>query len=245
MRSLASWIVGGVATVIGLVLLRRAVAAPAHAAPFDVGSPSPPPPSKWTDADFRTLVDASHRLSLNPADLLLIMTSESGLNPSAAYRGKDGRVIAGGLNGMTEAGAGAGGLTVAQIQDFPSWSVAQQLPVVERFMHTALSGVAPPDNAAVLYAYNFAPGHVRSRGTSLDTVLYTKGVDGAAYDLQAVVDHGSKGYITIRDLSYWLSDVANGTGPAVNKSKSAAYKGALARLRAVTGDATLSPTLPT
>jgi hypothetical protein len=223
-----------VLAAVGLI----ATVARGHASPlFDVGTPPPPPPKQWKQADFRELAALAESLRMNPADLLLVLASESSLDPAATYHDPTtGYPLAVGLNQLTSVSNAVTGLSEAQRLTVPSMSLAQQIGLVGRFFERqpwTKEGKTYP-NAGVLYALNFAPSRVAERGTSLDTVLYDTS-DGLAYRYNAGLDHGKKGKITIRDLVLRLSDVAGRP----------LYRGALAAMRAATGQESLSPNLPT
>lgn len=190
----------------------------------------------WTDDDFRKLSKIAVGNRQNPADLLLILTSESGLNPKAVNRRSDGFPIAVGLNQLTSAANSLVGITEEERQDLVNKSVDYQLDLVNKFfsgLQWTKSGKSY-DNAGVIYEANFAPGRMTSRGTSLDTVLYDTG-DGVAYTQNKQLDKAGKGKITVGDLVEYMRTV----------SEKAVYSAALQRLRAATGDDSLAPSLPT
>ncbi len=212
----------------GVTYVVKRSLAPGATTQLDTAGGTPPP--WWTAADYRTLNAMCKRLGINPADMLLIMYSESRLDPSAAYKGADGTVYAAGLNQITASGGTAAGLSPAEVQDLIHHPVSYQLPIIER-MYKTVGGKYP--NAAVLYAYNFAPSRVKSRGTAPSVVLYSADTDGKNYSINSGFDAAKKGYITIADMGYSL----------VKKAQSAVYKGALQALRNATGDQSISPNL--
>lgn len=190
----------------------------------------------WSDDDFVTVYNIANKIKANPADLLLILTSESGLNPKAVNRRQgDGYPIAVGLNQLTSAANGLVGITEDERIDLINQPVSRQLELVDKFF----SGVQWTklgkryDNAGVLYEANFAPGRMISRGTSLDTVLYDTG-DGVFYTQNKQLDKDNKGKITVQDLVNYLSTVSN----------KAIYSAALQRMRSATGENALAPALP-
>ena len=190
----------------------------------------------WTDEDFKKLNSIAVGNRMNPADLLLILTSESGLNPKAVNRRSDGFPIAVGLNQLTTAANGLVGISEDERVDIPNQSVNYQLDLVNRFfsgLQWTKAGKSY-DNAGVIYEANFAPGRMTSRGTSLDAVLYDTG-DGVSYTQNKQLDKDGKGKITVGDLVEYMRTV----------SDKAVYNAALQRMRAVTGDESLAPTLPT
>lgn len=199
---------------------------------LDVGSPVPPPPKAWTTSDFMTLANIAASLGMNPADLLLILESESGLNPAAAYRDKEGFPLAVGLNQLTRVSNAVTGLTEEQRQALVTQPVSVQLPIVQRFFQNIqwTKERRGYPNATTIYAINFAPGRLIARGNKPETVLYST-ADGASYELNKGFDTARKGYITVSDLASHLARV----------SKRASYKGALAALRVATEQPQLSP----
>ncbi len=182
--------------------------------------------SAWTDDDFAALASAANRLGMNPADLLLVLASESGLQPWAQYPKDSSEPIAVGLNQLTSVSDGITGLSEAERHALPSKSVAEQLPYVEKFFRGAANayGIHAFPNATTIYLTNFAPARM-SRGSAPETVIYDTS-DGAAYTLNKGFDRDGKGTITIGDLTARLSTVA--TQPT--------YLEALGRLQAVTGN---------
>lgn len=182
--------------------------------------------SAWSDPDFAALAAAANRLGMNPADLLLVLASESGLQPSARNPSGSATPIAVGLNQITSVADGMLGLTEEDRWALPNKSVAEQIPYVEKFFRGAASayGIGGYPNAGTVYLANFAPARM-GRGTSDDTVIYDTS-DGAAYTLNAAFDTDKKGSITIGDLNARLAQVA----------AQPTYDEALARLQEVTGN---------
>jgi hypothetical protein len=212
------------------------------------GTPSPGGPDPrastpdWTDADFAQLYAVAKRLRMNPADLLLVLASESGLRPWAAYRvdedgkattDKSGYPYAAGLNQITRAANDALGLTEEQRATIPTWSVSRQIPLIERLFNAigwTRAGKAY-GHAGVVYAANFAPARMSA---DLGAVLYREGVDGKAYSRNSGFDREKKGYITVGDLVKHLRGVAN----------QLTYRAAIYRMATATGDRSLAPRLP-
>jgi len=186
------------------------------------------PPPWWTPEDYQAHVAASQRLGLNPANWLAIYRSESGLNPAAAFPQKDknGVPLAVGIGQLTSAADGAAGISEATRATIPSMSVAEQLPIFERYMGSVLQG-ATPDTAGGIYAFNFLPGPAKANGTAPDSVLGTV----AEYPLDKGLDVNGDGVYTVSDLSQHLSAYA--TDPL--------YLGALQAMRDAVGDQTLNP----
>jgi hypothetical protein len=211
-----SWIAIG---SVGIILLSVTFARASVSDPADIAATP-----AWTDDDFRTVERIAHRFRMNPADFLLMLAGESNLNPMA--RNPLGAV---GLNQLTSAANSTAGITEAQRQMIPTLSVTAQLPIVERFFSNIqwTKDGRSYDNACMLWEANFSPGYMYSRGTSLDTILYSKLANPDAYDGNKGLDRSvpPKGYITVGDLCYRLKSVSRGT----------TYQSALRRLRAVTG----------
>lgn len=177
--------------------------------------------SWWTDADFFTLDKDATDLRMNPPDYLLMMNAESKLSPSA----KNPLSGAVGLNQLTSAANYAAGITEDfRVNQYDKLNVAEQLPYVKRYfsnMAWTKAGLRY-DHVGQVWQANFAPGTMLSRGTGPDVVMYSS---GPAYEKNKGLDVEGKGYITVRDLTRHLAAV----------SKTALYKSALSRLRAVTG----------
>ncbi len=231
------WWQAVLAAVGGTALVTWATRSPASAPAYlDLGSPPPPPPPYWTTADMALLAAEAKRLQANPADLLLVLWSESGGNPHAVYVDKKtGVEYTRMLNQVLRAFAKNADLTDAEWVDSKNWSVARQLPHVAASLRStawAQSG-RPFPHAGAIYAVNFAPSRVQTRGVAPDVVLYDRS-DGDAYTRNAAFDFGKDGRITVGDLIERLRMVA----------QKPSYKGALALLRTATGDAKLSPGLP-
>jgi transglycosylase-like protein with SLT domain len=173
--------------------------------------------SAWTDDDLRELARIAQKYQMDPADLLLVMASESGLKPSAAnpLKNSAGNPAAVGLIQFTQVANDALGITEAQRADMVNWSVADQLPLVDRYFSIlpwSRAGNAY-ENASMVYEGVFAGGLMLSKGTSPDTVLYTEGVDGSAYSANKGfdvpdADGKRKGYITVADLGAHVERVA-------------------------------------
>jgi hypothetical protein len=179
----------------------------------------------WTDADLLTFRAMSHRLGLNPADLLLVLYSESALKPSAAARGSDGYPHAVGLNQITSILNGSLGITEEQRLDMLNWSVAEQLPYVERSLY--ISGATKYDfpDAGALYVLNFSPARL-ARGYGGLVVLYDSKTDPGAYAANKNADREKKGWINTENMRQALR--ANAGRPD--------FQAALKRYQAVTGD---------
>jgi hypothetical protein len=201
--------------------------------------PTPPPVGKpgtfkrfdgdWTNADLRALAALAKRLRMNPADLLLVLTAESLLdprstNPYGAY----------GLNQLTKAAAGLVGYAPDRISEVASLPVSRQLPLVERYfagLGWTKAGKTWP-HAPAVYEGNFAPARMLSRGTSMGVVLYSRDAEPGAYKANYQLDVDNKGTITVGDLARRLRSL-EGSG---------IYRHGLGRLRVATGTS-VSPRL--
>jgi hypothetical protein len=184
------------------------------------------------------LYSIANKLGMNAADLLAVLTSESGLNPAAANRDESGYPIAVGLNQLTAASNGATGLSEERRVSLLSQPVSAQLPYVEKYFQSqrwTMEGRSYP-SAAVIYAVNYLPARVYERGSAPGTILADKN-DGGLYWMNLGFDPTRKGYITVGDLGHHLDvSVVHDKG-----GSGRTYRGALAAMRAATGDAGLSP----
>jgi len=190
----------------------------------------------WADDDFVNLYDIAKRLRMNPADLLLVLTSESGLKPYAVNRRSDGFPIAVGLNQLTTAANSSAKITETERLEIPTKPVSYQLPLIENFFSSSAwfkSGKSF-DHAGAIYEANFAPARMFQRGTDLKTILYEESKDGVFYTQNKQLDTAKKGYITVGDLVDYMRRV----------SKDITYIAGLTRLRQATGKNSLAPQLP-
>ena len=226
-------VLGGAAAIALIAVVAKTRGQTPASKPLDVGSAPPPP--EWFPNDWQTLVAIGGRVGINPADLTLVLTSESGLHPWAQNPRVSDAPVATGISQFTSASNSATGLTEAQRIALVKQPVSVQLPLVERF-YNSLAWTKQRKgypNAGVVYAANYVPGRLLMRGSSLDTVLVSE-ADGPMYSQNKGLDVNGDGTITIRDLVEHLRIVA----------KSQNYLGALRMLRQVTGNPTLSPNLP-
>jgi hypothetical protein len=215
------------AAITPIVLYRLASGSSSASGPMLSTAGGKPPPW-WSAADYRALYASAGRLGMSAADLLLVEASESGLNPAASYPGG----FAVGLNQLTSASNALTGLTEAEREAVTSMSVAQQIPIVERYFRNlqwTREGRGYP-TAGVVYAQNFLPGRAIARGAAPDTVLGTV----EEFPPDAGLADASGNY-TVRSLEAHLRRVAGG----------ATYKGALQAMRDATGDGSLSPRFAT
>jgi hypothetical protein len=176
----------------------------------------------WKPADFRQLASIARSFGMNPEDLLAVLYSESGLDPTARNPAGSLAPIAIGLNQLTSAANSLVGITEAQRITLSSQPVSYQLELVRRYFaglpYTKNGGTYP--RGGIIYTANFAPNKLLA-GTDPSNVLYTQGVDGASYDLNSALDFGNKGYITIGDMDTQVNNVKNRAG----------YQLALSRLK--------------
>jgi hypothetical protein len=225
LSKLGPYIAGGIAALIAALAL-RARAGASNRTVLDVTAGGGHEPREWTAEDYRALYALANRLGINPADLLVVLTSESNLRPDA-----NNADIAKGLNQIIRKSAEAACLTLDQWDQFQTWSVAEQLPHVECFLRTSIPDrFRPIPSAQVLYAFNFAPGRVMARGFGSNVVLYDT-ADGLSYTENIQLDTERKGSITIGDMGNHLRSVI----------KQARFLGALGAMRRATGDSGLSP----
>jgi len=238
----------GLGLAIGSAIL-IAFSRSAKASPFEVNVALPEAAILtpwWNDEDFVELARICDGLKMNPADLLLVMTAESGLNPGVCNPPNEkcqvigGHPVAVGLIQFTKVANGGVGISEYERQNvLPTMSVAQQLPLVEKYFQAQPWTRAGNEyaNAGNVYQAVFAGGTMINRGTSLDTILYDSVKNKKAYDSNHL-DLTGKGYINVQDLVDYMRRVST------NKGTREIYQAGLARLREATGDENLSPNLP-
>lgn len=152
----------------------------------------------WTPDDYKALADAAATIQAKPEDLLLVLYSESRLNP-AAYNPAG----AYGLNQLTR----AAGFTQAELSAVLQLTPREQMPYVVRYFK-ATGRTTPFEDAGAVYAFNFAPSVARAKGTGSGVVLYSK-ASGAAYELNKGLDFDKNGDISVGDLRRHLSLLAS------------------------------------
>lgn len=177
--------------------------------------------SKWTPDDYRALAAAAAQIVARPEDLLLVLYSESRLDPHAAARGSDGFPIAVGLNQITGVNAHAMGITEAERVSLLNLGVTDQLPYVVRSFRAATGGPHVFGDAGALYQANAAPGTL-SQGSGDEVVLYTAAKNPTEYNANKGLDRNNDGRITVGDLRSLLAMLAKTSG----------YQTALAELAA-------------
>jgi hypothetical protein len=191
----------------------------------------------WTDDDVEELYNIGKRLRMNPPDLALVLSSESGLKPNAVNKRKsDGFPIAVGLNQLTTAANKSAGITEEERLELMNKPVSYQLPLVENYFKNTswFQSGKSFDHAGAIYEANFAPGRMFSRGTKVDVILYEKSKDGVFYTQNQQLDTAKKGYITVGDLVEYMRRV----------SKLPIYAAILTRMRKVMSNNSLAPRLP-
>lgn len=158
----------------------------------------------WSDEDYRALVKAARDLNARPLDLLAVLHSESGLNPSAiAY--VDGKAYARGLNQITPPNAKAMGISTSEWESISRMTPAENLPYVVRSFRAAV-GERSYKDVGELYQVNFAPATLKG-GSEDERVLYRAPSSG--YRANSALDVGGKGTITVGDLRRRVARDAN------------------------------------
>lgn len=140
----------------------------------------------WKDGDFAALDRLCADIGCKAEDLLLVLTSESKIDPTAVNRNSSGWPIAVGLNQLSRAPATALGLVPKG--DMDAWKtfaeafikkpVAEQLPIVLQYYKSVPYGAMgkPYHSPAKLYQANAAPSTM-FMGDETGTVLYPYGSD--------------------------------------------------------------------
>lgn len=157
----------------------------------------------WNENDYRSLIRAAAEIGARPLDLLLVLFSESRLNPAAVAIVK-GEPYARGLNQIIHPTAKAMKLSDDEWTALSRMSPAEQLPYVVRCIRMMPKADGFFD-AGELYQQNFAPASL-AKGTKDSLVLYS---GGSAYENNKTFDTGGKGYITVGDLRRHLQKLAD------------------------------------
>lgn len=159
-------------------------------------------PAEVTDNDLRKLAAVARSVGANPADLLLVLISESGLDPAAgAGRGERGAHGINQILGMYLPKFGWSGT----IADFDAASIEAQLDVVQRFLGTARGQFG---NATALYLYNFLPAYI-AHANQPGFVLTRRAEGTGYYEGNTGFDVDGKGYITVQDITTHINKVRN------------------------------------
>lgn len=174
------------------------------------------PAYAWSTADYAAEIDGARAMHMRPLDLLLVMDSESRLQPWADNGG-----IAAGLIQITPPAAKAMGMSEAERRALVSMSPAQQMPYVVRYFR-AVAGNRSYADAGEVYQAVAAPGTF-SRGSANDVVLYPTGSQAAQGNIG--LDHNGDGAISMLDLRVHLALLSASSG----------YARATAELRGVDG----------
>jgi hypothetical protein len=154
---------------------------------------------------WRELVKTSRRIGTNPEDLAAVFWAESAFDPGATAV-RQGRVVAKGLNQLTEATLPGIGMTKSQWDTMENMSGTEQLPWIEKYYKAAarMGNVDSWQSATQLYVANFSPAYL-SKATSPDAVLYKKHKDDGtlnpAYTMNIGLDRKRKGHISVGDLT--------------------------------------------
>ncbi len=178
-----------------------------------------------SDIFFIKLKEIAVKYGMNPADLLLVMYSESGVNPSA-INPDGGATGIGQFMPFVLKGLGWTGTH----QEFSKLEAEDQLEYMDKLIQSNMkvNGGNSFESAARYYQSHFLPATL-SRGSSFDTII-ADGRPGmakanwekSAYDHNTTFDQDKKGYITIGDLDSWLN----------KKKKESKFQELLARLNA-------------
>lgn len=186
--------------------------------------------SDLPDSFYRALVKVAHAIGCRPSDLLLILHTESGINPAAANHvdGDPNKPIqAIGLNQITEIALKAAGLTEEFWRGgFRNLTAEQQLPYVQNYF--AHQNRGSYQNAVQLKLANFAPGLIK-KATSSNSVLYAMHNPDGSINNKWKQNRGINptGDITVGSISDRL----------LLKSNTAAFRSQLSRLKSVVGSA--------
>lgn len=181
------------------------------------------------DSFYRKLATTAQNMGASPSDLLLVLYSESGLNPAAANHvdGDPNKPIqAKGLNQITPVAIPASGMTKDFWKnDYDALSAEEQLPYVEKYFKSMYSG--PYTNPDQIYVVNFAPAYVK-KAQDRNAVLYPKfNSDGSiSNNWKQNQSLNPNGDITVGNL----------TAPMYRNANSSGFKSHLARLEAVIGN---------
>lgn len=175
------------------------------------GSHASAPLVEWSDYDMRAFVSEVAPIGVPLDAALMVYTAESGLDPRASSG------IGWGVPQLTARTAKDLGWT-RPIREFATLPVSQQAPWIAKLMayQARMIGFVPT-TALDLYVANLSPRAAREHAD----VLYRAGTD--AYEKNASLDTGSKGFIDRRDLQASLNRAA----------QTETYRRALAQLRRV------------
>lgn len=158
-------------------------------------------------AFFPALVDLGHQTNTPPEWFLNLFYLESRLDPKAGN--SLGYV---GLNQIASAYLRKMGVNPA---DYRTWSASRQLTeVAGPWLKNQVLGYLKktPKSPGVLYALNFYPLSVKTRGDNPDSVIVSKFASSPsevnAYNKNSGLDYDKNGTITISDLDAKLASLA-------------------------------------
>ena len=198
------------------------------AATTTLSSGNAKPASSLPDSFYTALAQTARNIGASPADLLLVLYSESGLNPAAANHvdgDKNKPIQALGINQITPIAVPSSGMTMDFWKNgYGQLSAEEQLPYAERYFKSMYKGAySTPDQ---LYVVNFAPAYI-AKAQDRNAVLYPQ------YNKDGSINNNWKqnkglnpnGDITVGDLTRAMYANAN----------RADFKSQLARLESVVG----------
>jgi hypothetical protein len=169
---------------------------------------------------FPDLRAVAASLQANPADVMLVLYGESGLDPASHRAGSDYY----GINQMNGGYLRRAGIDPA---DYLTWPASRQLDaVVAPFLKGLVASQLkkPVRSAGVLEALNLYPAAVGKHGDAPDAIVIdgnsNDAAERAAYRANQALDQDHSGAITISDLDTWL----------LTRSKDKPYQQALAQL---------------
>ncbi len=157
---------------------------------------------RLSDNFWIKFVAMCNRLGAKPEDLAKVINSESGFDPHATNV-QDGKIIAKGLNQLTEKTAEALGMSESEWKNYENFPAEEQLKYVEKFFKSVgnMTGVDKKwDSPTQLYMANFAPKYVR-KSSDPNTVIYSAKANPDEYNKNKGLDKDKKGYISAGDLS--------------------------------------------
>ena len=158
----------------------------------------------WTPNDYDALVAMAERQGAPASWFAATMLAESDLMPSAknslGYRG---------LIQFSPTYLKDFGLSDAQVANFTSWTPAQQMPYVERFLRPWRPVTGWVNRAQIQQAV-YLPATIKLRGSTPESVIASKTDDSEAlrraYEAnKAAFDPQNKGYIQVQDLENRLA----------------------------------------
>lgn len=158
------------------------------------------------DDFFPELRAAADSMPANPADVMLVLFGESGLNPASHRGGADYY----GLNQMNGGYLRKRGIDPT---DYLTWPASRQMhEVVGPFLVGQVRSLLrkPVRSAGVLEGLNLYPAGIATNGDAPDSIV----IDGndpkqhQAYVKNQALDRNHDGFITVADLDDWLASLA-------------------------------------